>query len=39
MTLHDRRGTHPVAARRSQRELVAWSLLMRPDDRSPKGSR
>jgi hypothetical protein len=39
MTLEDRRRTHPVAAGRSQRELVAWSLLIRPHDRPPKGSR
>jgi hypothetical protein len=41
MTLHDRRRTDPVAAHaytlrsarevpRTQRELVAWSLLTRP---------
>jgi len=50
MTLHDPRGTDPVAARaytlpvtrgipRAQRELVAWSLLTRPDDRPPRDSR
>jgi hypothetical protein len=50
MTLHDRRRTHPVAAHaytlpivrevpRAQRELVAWSLLTRPDDRPPRDSR
>ena len=50
MTLHDRRRTDPVAARaytlpivrevpRTQRELVAWSLLTRPDDRPPRDSR
>jgi hypothetical protein len=43
MTVHDRRRTDPVAAharpRWSQRELVAWSLLTRPDDRPPGGSR
>jgi hypothetical protein len=46
MTLHDRRRTDPVPApaytalrRRSQRELVAWSLLICPDDRPSKDSR
>ncbi len=50
MTLHDRRPTDPVAAHaytlpsarevpRTQRELVAWSLLTRPDDRPPRDSR
>jgi hypothetical protein len=50
MTLHDRRRTHPVAADayklpsvravpRTQRELVAWSLLTCPDDRPPRGPR
>ena len=50
MTLHDRRRTDPVAAHaytlpivrevpRAQRELVAWSLLTRPDDRPPRDSR
>jgi hypothetical protein len=50
MTLHDRRHTHPVAADayalpivrkvpRAQRELVAWSLLTRPDDSPPRDSR
>ena len=47
MILHDRRRTDPVAAHayalpigrkvpRAQRELVAWSLLTRPDER-PRG--
>jgi hypothetical protein len=50
MALHDRGRTHPVAADaytlssmrevpRAQRELVAWSLLTRPDDRPPRDSR
>jgi hypothetical protein len=50
MSLHDRRRTYPVtghaytlpsvrAVPRTQRELVAWSLLTRPDDRPPVGSR
>ena len=50
MTFHDRRRTRPVAADaymlpsvrevpRGQRELVAWSLLTRPDDRPPRDSR
>ena len=50
MTLQDRRITDPVAADaytmpsvrevpRTQRELVAWSLLTRPDDRPPRDSR
>ena len=50
MTLHDRRRTDPVAAHaytlpivrgvpRAQRELVAWSLLTRPDDLPPRDLR
>ena len=50
MTVHDRRHADPVAARahtlpsvrevpRAQRELVAWSLLTRQDDRPPTDSR
>jgi hypothetical protein len=43
MIFPDRRRTDPPAAAaprmRSQRELVAWSLLTRPDDRAPRDSR
>lgn len=46
MTFHHRRrgfeqhlAAHPLTSRPSQRELVAWSLLLCPDDGPSRGRR